>query len=106
MSDMKKICPVCDCESSDLGRSLEEAGVCCYCGASQELIDAIWDTWEAYDPDPDGIESIEEPVAVKLLKILYLENCRLQTESTQLKKALIGIRGAIKFAEGLTNGSN
>lgn len=102
MGDMKKICPVCDCESSDLGRGLKERGVCIYCGATQELIDAIWDTWEAYDPDPEGIETIDEPVAVKLLKSYWLANAQLEAQNGQLIKAMRGISSAIKFAEELT----
>lgn len=102
MGDMKKICPVCDCESSELGLGLKERGVCIYCGAPQELIDAVWDTWEAYDPDPEGIESIDEPDAVKLLKRYWLKSCQLESQNAQLTKAITGIRSAIKFAEELT----
>lgn len=42
MSDLTKICPKCDAQSSDIGRAYRDGEGCPYCGMTEPAAAALW----------------------------------------------------------------
>ncbi len=99
----KAYCPICDSYTSDLLRSLENEGVCPYCGATEELIRIIKDAEEVlYDGVGDGVR-VEDSPLIKLAIRQFKENQKLMEDNYKLTQSLRKIRSAMQSFEEVLN---
>jgi hypothetical protein len=65
MSDLKRVCPSCDCEGRDIGRAFRDGESCPFCGISATTVAEIDRLWETYHGDDETILKLREAIVAR-----------------------------------------